>query len=103
MRTNVERAREIAMGIQTGLVWVDADKADEVADLLESMATVIETLDTCAIRIEFALKYYSEPDLYCVGVALDDVILDGGLRARTALGLLKQAAVSRPVHRTRAD
>ena len=92
MKTYIERAREIARGIDSGIFWVDADLADEIAGLLLSLAATLETQSNNINCIEFALNYYSEPDLYHAGVALDDVILDGGLRARTALGLIKQAS-----------
>jgi hypothetical protein len=94
MNTSIERAREIARGIDSGAVWVDADLADEIAGLLLTLATTIETQSGNINCIEFALNYYSEPDLYHNGVALDDVILDGGLRARTALGLIRRAPVT---------
>ena len=103
MKTYIARAREIAKGIEAGLVWVDADLADEITGLLESMATTIETQSSNVTCIEFALRYYGEPDLYQAGVALDDVILDGGLRARTALALLKKASTTRTVLQTQGD
>jgi hypothetical protein len=90
VNTTIERAREIARGIDSGIVWVDADLADEIASLLLNLAATIEAQSANINCIEFALNYYSEPDLYLSTVALDDVILDGGLRARTALGLLKR-------------
>jgi hypothetical protein len=94
VNTTIERAREIARGIDSGVVWVDADVADEIAGLLLDLAATIETQCENVNCIEFALNYYSEPDLYHNGVAFDDVILDGGLRARTALGLIRRAPVT---------
>jgi hypothetical protein len=94
MNTSIERAREIARGIDSGAVWVDAGLADEIAGLLLTLATTIETQSANFNCVEFALNYYSAPDLYLSTLALDDVILDGGLRARTALGLLKRVPMT---------
>lgn len=90
MNTYVNRAREIARRINTGLVWVDADAAQEIAGLLETLAEVIETQAGKITSVDFALTYYSDPDHYRIS---DDekCALDGGLRARTALGLLRRA------------
>jgi hypothetical protein len=88
MKPTIERAKEIARGIDSGATWVDADLASEIAGLLELLAATVEAQGENLKSIEFALNYYSAPDLYH-DQATSDVILDGGLRARTALGLLK--------------
>jgi hypothetical protein len=93
----IERAREIARGINSGVFWVDADLADEIAGLLVTLAATVETQSTNISCVEFALNYYSEPELYLAGVAPDGVILDGGLRARTALGLIRRAPATESV------
>jgi hypothetical protein len=88
MKPTIERAKEIAKSIDSGAIWVDADLASEIAGLLGLLAATVEAQGENLTSIEFALNYYSEPDLYHDPVT-SDVILDGGLRARTALGLLK--------------
>jgi hypothetical protein len=90
MNTHVDRAREIARRINTGMVWVDADAAQEIAELLETLADVIETQARNITSVDFALTYYSEPELYRISDD-EECTLDGGLRARTALGLLRHA------------
>ena len=89
MKTNIERAKEIALGIETGKIWVDADLSAEIAGLLHSLATFTEPRREALVGVEFALSYYSEPKLYYTPPVASDVILDGGLRARAALSLLK--------------
>jgi hypothetical protein len=77
------------MRIQTGMVWVDSDAAQEIAGLLEVLAETIETQAENITSIDFALTYYGEPDRYRTS-SDGECTLDGGLRARTALGLLRR-------------
>lgn len=90
MTNYASRAKVVAKRIRTGMVWVDMDAAEEVAELLENLAVVSETQSQNFTSVEFALTYYGEPTRYQVSID-EDCILDGGLRARTALGLLKRA------------
>lgn len=91
MKTEIERAREVARSIELTNTWLDGAEAGEVARLLETLADAAEEQASKLSAIEFALLYYSEPHLYLDSKPRSpvDPILDGGLRARTALGLLK--------------
>lgn len=91
MNTCIERAKEIARGISSGATWVDAQMADEIAALLKTLATTVEAQAENITCVEFALNFYSEPELYHDPVVPMGIHLDGGLRARTALGLLRRA------------
>ncbi len=97
MQTHIQRAREIANELELGSLWLETDAATELATLLRGLADECEAQGSRLSAIEFALLYYSEPHLYLDlrprGPA--EPILDGGLRARTALGLLK-ARVRQP-------
>ncbi|MBZ0135485.1 MAG: hypothetical protein K8I27_03800 [Planctomycetes bacterium] len=95
MDAKIDRAKEIAQGIEAGTVWVDAELANEMATVIRSLTTALQDQRNCMKGVEFALSYYSEPDLYVELAAPAQVILDGGLRARTALGMLKAASHQR--------
>jgi hypothetical protein len=101
MLTQVEKAREFARSIEMGSLWLDADKAMELAQLLESLAEAAENQAAKLNSVEFALQYYSQPHLYIDSAPRSptEPILDGGLRARTALGMLKMRP--RPTAATR--
>jgi hypothetical protein len=89
MNTNVQRAREIAFGIDLGHLWIDSELEEEVAGLLHTLSDTIEAQRASTTSAQLALEYYSEPQLYFVPVAAPEPILDGGLRARTALWLMR--------------
>lgn len=89
MKRSIERAKEIAREIESGKHWVDGELAGEMANLLDFLASCLEIHHQNFSSVQFALGYYSEPSLYMDRTSAD-VILDGGLRARTALGLLKK-------------
>lgn len=97
MKSEIERAREIARGIELTNTWLDGAQSGEVARLLEALADAAEEQASKLSAIEFALLYYSEPHLYLDSKPRSSAepILDGGLRARTALGLLKSRARAR--------
>jgi hypothetical protein len=91
MPIETERARDIARNLGLGNTWLDTEQATEIARLLEGLADNVEVQQAKLNSIEFALHYYSEPHLYVDSQPRNatDPILDGGLRARTALSLMK--------------
>jgi hypothetical protein len=88
MNKELQRSIEIADGIKSGALWVNPDLADEIAELLYALAGEVEAQPRCDRAVTLALTYYSEPHLYYVPVSGNNPILDGGLRARTAMRYL---------------
>ncbi len=91
MSATIRRAIEIAHSYKTGAVWVDSTLAAKKTALCRELSSTVAIQTDTLACIEFALKYYSEPELYQTPGALTVTILDDGLRARTALALLKPA------------
>jgi hypothetical protein len=85
MDSPIERAREIARLLNTG--EIDANLEIEIADLLAALAAALEGREQLLSSAQYALKYYGDAERYHYP-GLGEV-LDGGLRARTALRLLK--------------
>lgn len=91
MDTKLSRAREIARELQSEFVILDNQLTDEIAGILDLMAECIETQTAKIAAAEFALNYYREPGLYLTSEQqASPTILDGGLRARTALTELQR-------------
>jgi hypothetical protein len=91
MIPELERARAIARELRTGNAWLDTEQAGEIAHILDTLADAAQAHNEKLQSVEFALSYYSEPQLYIDHSPRSphDPILDGGLRARTALSLLR--------------
>ncbi|MCA8915105.1 MAG: hypothetical protein KDB90_06805 [Planctomycetes bacterium] len=96
MVSEISRARDLARELEGGYTVLDKQLSEELASLLDHLVTRLEAQSAKLKAAEFALEYYREPYLYarqtcCTG----DGVLDGGLRARTAL-----AAIHAPIERT---
>ena len=90
MGASLQRAHEVLRELESGYTILDARLSEEICSLLESLLQTVEAQSAKLNAAEFALNYYREPHLY-----VDDQprsptepILDGGLRARTALGVI---------------
>ena len=89
METVIERARYYSHRLDSGLTSPGADELHEVASLLTSLCAIIDDRRDAHNGAVFALTYYASPELYYEPVEPSQEILDGGLRARTALGLFR--------------
>jgi|SRR5690606_5751314 len=89
MNTTAHRAREIARSLDSRGLSVSPQIAEEVAGMLHTLADFEEYTQLRGRMVELALNYYSRPDQYFQPVQVSQPILDGGLRARTALRYLR--------------
>ena len=92
METAIERARYYSNHLERCVASPDADELSEIASLLTSLCAAIEDRRDAHSGAVFALNYYANADLYYAPVEPRHEILDGGLRARTALELFRVPA-----------
>lgn len=91
MEMTITRARELACELEERAIFGDFALIGEVQSVLKTLAdTTVEAQRSTLSSVEFALSYYSVPYLYTSPEMQGRELLDGGLRARTALGLIKR-------------
>ncbi len=86
----ITRARELARELEEKAIVGDFALIGEVQSVLNTLADTVEAQRSTLSSVEFALSYYSVPYLYAGPEMQGREMLDGGLRARTALGLMKR-------------
>jgi hypothetical protein len=88
MANILDNARRLARQLEKSYGF-DKDLAEQASRVLEELVQNLEAEQAKLKAAEFALNYYREPHLYAgEGCSLAEPILDGGLRARTALSVM---------------
>ena len=99
MNPTLEKARRLVRQMHEGFTILDNPLSEEIIETLGVLIEAVEDQQGKLSAAEFALNYYREPQLYIEpDCSPDQPILDGGLRARTALTLMARP-VKRPLPR----
>lgn len=100
MGPHIERARKLARTLESTQKYVDGNLRDEIVRTIDDLIRSAEADEERLKAAKFALEYYRDPELYVTPEPYEDeVILDGGNRARTALSIM-EAVEKRLIHLT---
>jgi hypothetical protein len=92
MDTIIERTQQLAYRVDHGNLEQNCPFPSEVAKTLDELSKAIQLRDELLRSIQFALEYYGDPCRYLQVVIPSDLAMDGGLRARTALYLMRHCS-----------
>jgi hypothetical protein len=88
----IERAQQLMFRVDLANLEPNCPLPHEVASMIGELTKAIQLQWELLRSVQFALNYYGDPYLYCDPVIPSDPLLDGGLRARTALYLMKRCS-----------